>query len=172
MYLGRLSPEKGLDILLEALRLAGNPRFNIVGDGPMAETLEAQASELKLTRLSFLGRVDRQQVKSLINDAGFLVFPSVWEENAPLAALEAMANSRALITSDRGGLPELAGADRGIVFEAGQPSQLADAMRQLTGNKDTCQELGNKGRTFAENTLTADKHLAALENAYTTAISS
>ena len=113
MYVGRLSREKGVHILLHALKRAGDPPFMIVGDGPEADRLRRLASQLELVRARFLGRVPPEDVDGFLREARFVVLPSVWNENAPLVALEAMARGRALIVSSVGGLQELAQDGRG-----------------------------------------------------------
>lgn len=107
LYLGRLSPEKGVDVLLHALAALGDPPFEIAGDGPSSGELSELAGRVGLARTRFLGRIPPDEVPRVIARARYLVFPSRWDENAPLAALEAMAAARPIVASRSGGLPEL-----------------------------------------------------------------
>ncbi|MEA2498374.1 MAG: hypothetical protein QOH26_779, partial [Actinomycetota bacterium] len=102
LYLGRLSGEKGLEILLRALKGAGDPPFTIAGGGPLEAECRAMARSLRLTNLAFTGSLPHDEVVSLLRSARFVVLPSVSEENAPLAALEGLAAGRPLIVSDGG----------------------------------------------------------------------
>ncbi|MGH2772190.1 MAG: glycosyltransferase, partial [Actinomycetota bacterium] len=125
LYVGRLAPEKGVGLLLAALARAGDPSFSIVGDGPQRAELERRARDLGLRRTTFLGRVPPERVGWLMAAAGWVVLPSLWEENAPLVAGEAMSLGRPLVVSDKGGLPELVRSGGGLVFRAGDQADLA-----------------------------------------------
>jgi glycosyltransferase involved in cell wall biosynthesis len=161
-----LSSEKGLDVLLRALALAGNPFFQIVGDGPLLDDLVRTAKQLGLTNTRFTGRLTPQEVSACIGRARFLVFPSVWDENAPLAAIEGMIAGRALIVSDIGGLPELAQNGRGLICEPGSVEQLAESLSTLMNDAELAQRIGEAARLFAIAELSPQSHLTSLEAAY------
>jgi glycosyltransferase involved in cell wall biosynthesis len=93
-YVGPLSSEKGLDLLLRGLKLAGDSEFVVVGDGPLRAELQTLAEVLRLQRTRFEGRVAAEEVESFLRGARFVAFPSRSNENAPLAALEALAAGR------------------------------------------------------------------------------
>jgi glycosyltransferase involved in cell wall biosynthesis len=166
LSLGRLSPEKGLDVLIRALRLAGDPPFVMLGDGPDRPRLERLAKELELRRITFGGRASPGEVRATLERARFVAFPSLWHENAPLAALEALAMGRPLVVSSMGGLPELAAGDRGIVVRAGDAEATASAIRSLHADDDRCTRAGQAALAFALAELGASNHAAALEAAY------
>lgn len=165
LYLGRLSAEKGLDVLLHALATAGDPDFTIAGEGLYEKDLKRLATDLGLRNVRFLGRVDHDRVPELLSDARFLALPSIWDENAPLAALEAMAHGIPLLVSDKGGLPELADDGRGIVCKAGDPTSFAEGMARLSSAKER-GDLGQAALWFAQRYLTPAAHRLELENAY------
>lgn len=164
VYLGRLSAEKGIDVLLAALERAGDPEFRIVGDGPVETELREAARARGLDRTRFLGRLDPDEVAAVLADALYLALPSVWHENAPLAALEAMARGIPLLVSDKGGLPELAGDGRGIVTPAGDVAALARGIEAMSG--DAAAEMGERARRYASEHLTPRAHKSALEGVY------
>ncbi|MBA2313597.1 MAG: glycosyltransferase [Actinobacteria bacterium] len=170
MSVGRLSDEKGLDILVRALAEAGDPPFMIVGDGPARSELEALASRLSLKRLEFLGRVQMERVLSLLREARFIAMPSVWDENAPLAALEAMALGRPLLVSDRGGLPELVQNGEGVTCRASDITGTASGIRRLMDDDELCRSCGARAGARAAREFTPGVHLEGLENAYQLAL--
>jgi glycosyltransferase involved in cell wall biosynthesis len=164
-YVGRLSGEKGLRDLLLALQIAGDPPFRIAGAGPLAEQLQALAAELGLRRVEFLGWLDRQQIGRSMTEARYLVVPSRHDENAPLAALEAMAEGRPLLVAQSGGLPELVADGGGLVFQRGDVADLAAKLRLLDDDK-LCLEAGTAALRFAREELAPDIHRQRLEEVY------
>ncbi|WP_445682323.1 glycosyltransferase [Radicibacter daui] len=102
LYVGRLSPEKGVRELLELWRHIEVP-LQIVGDGPLEAELKATAPG----HVSFLGRLPREAVASAMAAANFLVFPSLCFENLPLAICEAMAHGLPVIAASGGAAGEM-----------------------------------------------------------------
>ena len=105
LFLGRLTPEKGIATLLDAWREEPAPRetLTIAGSGPEEASLRAKAP----AGVRFLGDVPGEQVPALIGSSRAVMIPSVWEEAAvPRVALEAYACGVPVIASDRGALPE------------------------------------------------------------------
>ncbi|MDR3636184.1 MAG: glycosyltransferase [Isosphaeraceae bacterium] len=170
LYLGRLSAEKGLLTLLAALKLAGDPPFDIVGGGPQSEILRVRVDSLGLQNTRLLGPVDADRVPEVIAEARYAVIPSTWEENAPLAALEVMAAGRPVIASDIGGLPELVDVGRGRLVSPGNTMELAGAVATYAGDGATAIADGARARSFVVAECSAEAHLAGLELAYATAI--
>lgn len=166
IYLGRLSAEKGLDVLLRALQAAGDPPFRFVGEGPAAGALERQARELGLQHVRFLGRRDRGGVVEELRRARFVAFSSRWDENAPLAALEAMAAGRPLLVTRTGGLPELVESGAGVSCGVGDVDGLAGAVTRLASDDELCRSCGTRGLELARLEYSPDRHRARLEEVY------
>ncbi len=166
VYVGRLSPEKGLETLVSALARAGDPPFVIVGDGPLRGGLERRIEALGLRRVTMTGRLDADGVATSVRDAGYLVMPSECDENAPLAALEAMALGRPILASSRGGLPELTAHDRGVRFEAGDADDLARRLVWLRADADARTRFGRNAYRFIRDELSPAAHRRALEAMY------
>ena len=166
VYVGRLSREKGVHVLLQALRIAQDPPFKIVGDGPESQRLQRMASRLGLGETEFLGRLPEHAVDGVLRRARFAVIPSLLDENAPLAALEAMARARPLIVSSVGGLRELADDGRGLVVQPGDAEGLARSIATLMADTDVCRTAGAAALAFAQEELTPASHLMRLEQAY------
>ena len=165
-YVGRLSHEKGVHVLLQALAIAHDPPFKIVGDGPELPQLRRVASKLDLDRTEFLGHLSKPAVDEVLRDARFAVLPSLSDENAPLAALETMARARPLIVSSVGGLRELAGGGRGRIVQPGDAADLASNVDALMKDTDACRMAGAAALAFAQDELAPARHLRHLEEAY------
>lgn len=166
LYVGRLSPEKGLDVLLDGLRVAGDPPFRVVGGGPLLDGLRARAGTLGLARTQFTGHVPSEEVAGLLAGARFVVVPSVWEEVAGLAAIEAMAAGRPLLVADSGGLPELVRDGEGLCFPPGDVTALADGIGNLVADSALCVAAGERGVARARAEFSPERHLEGLEAAY------
>lgn len=164
IYVGRLSPEKGLSVLLEALGRVGDPPFVFVGGGPSEAELREGARRLGLSNCRFEGVVDRDRVVDLLQGASYFVLPSQWNENAPLALMEAMVLGLAPIVARRGGLPELA-EGRGMVVEP-EPGPLADALSTIGSDPDLAARLGRAARDFAVANLDPASHKESLNAVY------
>lgn len=166
LYLGRLSPEKGLDVLVDALAEAGDPPFRFVGTGPARADLEALVARHRLRNVCFVGQVDREGVRDELSRARYVAFTSAWDENAPLAALEAMTAGRPLIVTRTGGLPELVERGGGVMVEVGDVAAMAGAIRQLMNDGERCRTLGGEALAWALAESRPASHLERLEAAY------
>jgi glycosyltransferase involved in cell wall biosynthesis len=165
-YVGRLSSEKGIDVLLRALARAGDPPFKIAGDGPLRAELEALAGALGLRGTVFTGMLPHGEVVKLVGAARFVAFPSLWDENAPIAAMEAMAMSCALLVTNTGGLPELVSSGEGLACEPDDIEGLAEGLRRLMDDDELVAAAGRRGRERARRELSPEHHLDALEGCY------
>ena len=170
LNLGRMSPEKGLDGLLRALHAAGDPPFVFIGGGPVLEDLKAMARELGLTRTEFRGQLEPHEVAPLLRAARYVALPSTWDENAPLAALEAMAAGRPLLVTRTGGLPELVEGGEGLMCETGDVAALSRHIQNLMSDDDLCRTLGTRALARAAAEFTPETHLENLERAYERAL--
>ena len=166
VFIGRLSSEKGVHILLEALRVAKDPPFRVVGDGPMASFLETRARRLGLRNTKFLGRLLPEQVSEILRASRFLAMPSLWNEVFGLAALEAMALGRPLLVTSLGGLPELIREGTGVVCRPGDAADLAKMIDRLMEDDDLCREIGTRGIEVSRAEFSPENHRSRLETAY------
>lgn len=134
LYYGRLSPEKGISVLLQALKsLPDRPPLKIVGSGPIAAALEAEVKSLGLEKsVEFLGAKFGADLKQIILGARAVVIPSIWAENMPFVLLESLALGKVVIASQTGGLPELiTPGQNGFLFENGNSNDLAQKISAL-----------------------------------------
>jgi glycosyltransferase involved in cell wall biosynthesis len=170
LYLGRVSSEKGIDVLLRALKRAGDVPFKIAGDGPALGDLKKLAAELGLRNTEFLGRIATVQVPAALKGASFVALTSSWDENAPLAALEAMALARPLLVTATGGLPELVQNGEGVSCRVGDVEEIATRIRELAADAGRCRALGERALRRAKEEFAPQGHLARLEIAYDKAL--
>jgi len=167
LFAGRLSPEKGVDLLLDAVQEAGNVRVRIAGDGPDESSLRARAARLGPETVTFLGHLDKPSLYAEIRNSCAVVVPSRWHENQPMTVLDAFACGVPVIATQLGGLPELVsdGVD-GLTVPSEDPAALADAMVRLSNDPLTAMAMGRRGRIKAADTYSAEKHLDALDELY------
>ena len=139
LCLGRLAPEKGLDVLIEALRSAPGVQVRIVGDGPERARLERAVSEGGLSgRVTFTGF--QSDVAPHLAAAHALVMPSR-REGLPMALIEAVASGRPVVASRVGGIPELvADGTNGRLVAPDDATALAFALQDLDSRYDSYAE--------------------------------
>jgi glycosyltransferase involved in cell wall biosynthesis len=141
----RLTAQKGQSVLLRAAPAVTGANFVFAGNGPDRATLAALASQLGLDdRVTFLG--NRRDMPKLIAAADVVVLPSYYE-GLPLAVLEAMAAGRPVIASRLPAIQEIIteGAD-GILFEPGNPADLARAIGEVLTDPNQARRLGAAAR--------------------------
>jgi glycosyltransferase involved in cell wall biosynthesis len=147
LFLGRLSPEKGILQLIkswqEVPRALG--RLVIAGTGPLENEAVDLVRRFGSTNVEFRGFVPPSEHRELWAGAKFAVVPSIWDEPFPLVVLEAWANGRALIVSNWGSLPETV-ADAGLIVQVEREGELAAAMRTLLEDHRLTEELSARGR--------------------------
>ena len=147
--IGRLTPVKGLSYLLQAvpilLRQRANVRLLIVGDGVIRKDLEAQARDLGIgENVVFLGH--REDTLELMQALDIFVLPSL-SEGIPMALLEAMAASRAVVASRVGGIPETVDDGvEGILVEPMDVTRLAESCLRLIDSPETAMKMGELAR--------------------------
>lgn len=153
MSVGRLVPQKGHDVLLDALAVLrdtlSSASLTIVGDGPLRPSLEEQARTYRIAdRIQFLGF--RRDLPDLYARADIAVLPSRWE-GFGLAAIEASACGLPVIASAVGGLMEaVVDHETGILVPPEEPKLLADAMRDLAMDRPRQALFGHAGRRHVE----------------------
>ncbi len=122
LYIGRLSEEKGIDLLLNAFATNG---FNLIiaGDGPFKEKIIDYSK--RYNNIDFLGLIDKNKVFSLMKSCTALVFPSTWPEGMPLTIIEALACGLPVITSKSGAMLDMITDEfDGLYFQTGNEEDL------------------------------------------------
>jgi glycosyltransferase involved in cell wall biosynthesis len=161
-FLGRLVPEKGVGLLLDAWRRHPDGALGplrVAGDGPLRTAVEAAANER--TDIAYLGPLDGAGVRRVLADTALLVVPSVWHDVLPTVILEALAHGRGVVGTELGGIPYLIG-DAGSTVRA-DPDALAAALPKARAD---AVRLGALARARWRSTFHPDVVLGQLLDVY------
>jgi glycosyltransferase involved in cell wall biosynthesis len=166
LYAGRLSPEKGLDVLLKAWRRLGwEAPLKIVGDGPMEPQVAQLASQINSVEV--LGRRSREDVLALMRDAAVLVVPSRCYEAFPVVLAEAYAAGLPVIASGHGSLGGLIDDERtGLLFRPGDAEDLAAKVMWALTRPRQLAEMRIEARAEFVAKYTAERNYSALMKIY------
>ena len=166
LFVGRLSSEKGIETMLAAWRLLEEPiPLKIVGDGPLRDEVISAAATL--STVEYLGILDNDQVLSLMQQALFLVFPSLWYENFPMTIVEAFATGLPVLASNLGNTAKLVRSGQtGIHFAPGDAADMANKALWLVNNFDILQQMRSKVRMTYEGQFTPSSNYQLLRDIY------
>ncbi|MCC6612964.1 MAG: glycosyltransferase family 4 protein [Anaerolineae bacterium] len=143
-FVGRLSPEKGAEVLVEAAAKVPELGFKILGDGPLEEVLKQRAAHLP--NVEFLGWVEGERKSEILRNARALVFPSLCYENFSLAIIDALSVGTPIIGSRLGGVPYILedGVDS-LLFTPGDADALAEHLQEVLHHPDRLLSMGRHG---------------------------
>ena len=167
VYLGRLSPEKGVEVLLDAVTGLPDLRVRIAGDGPQFGVLRAIARQRGLQQVEFLGRVVGEEKWELLRHATAVAVPSVWYEIFPFAVLESLAAGTPVVASNLGSLPYVVEDGKsGLLFRAGDSQDLREKLAWLVQHPAEALQMGRYGRQVVEKKYSAEAHYDKLMEIY------
>jgi glycosyltransferase involved in cell wall biosynthesis len=162
LFAGRLVPEKGVDIAIEAASRAGLPLV-VAGAGPEEPELRALAARLGAD-VRFAGMLSATELANARRAAAACVIPSRWDEPCPYAAIEAMAAGLPVLASAMGGLPWMVGDDS--VLPAGDVDRWAAAMSALWSDRPLRRARGEAALARARDLFGEDRFYSGLMDAY------
>jgi glycogen(starch) synthase len=168
LFFGRFHPVKGVDTLIDALRLMGPdvPETWIIGRGEEEQLLRDAILKAGLRGIRILPWMTHDELGKAISEAGMVVLPSR-KENFSLAVLGAMAVGAPVIATSVGGTPEIISHERtGLLVEADDPQMLAASIRRLRDDADLARRLGNAGRERVRSEFTWDNAAQRFEGLY------
>lgn len=166
-FAGRMSPEKGVQILLKASQLTPNLPFRITGDVSSMYMAEYAVP----SNVRFNGWMNSSELPEFYKKARFIVVPSLWYEPFGLVTVEAMGHGLPVIASRRGGLPEIVeDGVTGLLFEPGNAEDLAEKIKYLWENPKICREMGQAGRKKVIREYGEEVYFNRLMKVYETAI--
>lgn len=166
LFVGRLSPEKGLGTLLEAWRGAAiDGSLRIAGDGPLAPDVRAAAEGDP--RIVPLGRLEAGAIRDEMRRARALVVPSTTYENCPMTVIEAYAVGRPVIASGHGGLGELVeDGETGLRVRPGDAAGLRAALERASNGPADMLAMGRAARARFEARYAPEAAYGALRAVY------
>ena len=166
-FVGRVSPEKGINNLISAAKSLNSISFKAAGDYSLMHGQVAQSSE----NIEFKGALNKEEIARFFEAARIIVLPSVWYEGFPITILEAMLSGKPVIASRIGGIPEIVDDGvTGLLFEPGNADDLAEKIRYLWDNPELCQKMGLAGREKAMHQYSSQKYYQRLMSVYQKAI--
>lgn len=172
LFVGRLSPEKCVDTLLEAWSLIKQDiPLLIAGDGPEFEPLRLNAGRRGLDAVHFLGPLTRPEVLALMREARFLVFSSGWYENFPMVIAESFASGIPVVCPRLGAMQELVANHRtGLHYGPADAGQLAEKVIWAWTHPQETRAMGREARNEYDAKYTAEKNYPILMDIYEEAI--
>jgi len=172
LFVGRLSAEKGAEVLLRAWqKLKGTIPLVIIGDGPLRESLQAEAAARNLANVTFRGWRSRSEILCAMQGASLLITPSLWYEGFPMTIVEAFACGTPVICSRLGGLREIVEDGRtGRHFNPGDAEDLACKLDSLWMQPSQLTAVGRAAREEYKANYTAERNYQLLMEIYERAI--
>lgn len=161
LYVGRLSVEKGVEPLLQAMRLHPAHALEIIGSGPFEKAVAEVAGE------RWLGPVPLTEVLDRMRRASYLLVPSVCYEGFPRTIVEAFACGTPVIASRRGSLAELVEDGRtGLLFDPDDPMDMVERLKWADANPDAMRRMGMVARSEYEERFSPQRNHELLMQVY------
>lgn len=168
VFVGRLSPEKGIDLLLDAWQALPDVRLTIVGDGPLRGRVEQAAAQNPA--IAFLGQRPGPECFDVIRRSALLVMASRWYEGFPRVIVEAYALGRAVVAPRLGSMADLVNGRTGLLFQPGSPGELARCVNEIVRDASLAREMSQHARAEYERSYTPSANVARLLEIYQEAV--
>lgn len=172
LFIGRLDPQKGVLTLLNAWKRLKKVPLNIRGDGRLLKKVQNSIFAEHINNIEIIGRINKDDLMSLIKNARFLVWPSEgYYETFGLVAIEAFACGVPVIASNIGVMPEIVEDGRtGLLFNPGDPEDLAAKVEWAWTHPEAMKEMGKEARREYEEKYTAERNYPMLMDIYYRAV--
>jgi glycosyltransferase involved in cell wall biosynthesis len=168
LFLGRLSPEKGIWTLVHAFRQLKGISLKIAGTGPMEGEVRSFLKENAVENVELVGFKSGRDKCQLLRESMFLVMPSECYETFGLAILEAYAAGKPVVASNIGSLPWLVRDGKsGLLFATGDGDDLARKIIRLSERPDEREAMGRFGRALVETEYGPQKNYELLMELFT-----
>jgi glycosyltransferase involved in cell wall biosynthesis len=170
-FIGRLTSEKGLSILLQAWPSRKENPLQVIGDGPLLPEMQNIVLSRNLENVKFLHWIDHRELSNYLAKARFLVYPSLYYETFGISISEAYACGVPVIASRLGALAEIVEEGRtGLLFQAGDAKDLAEKIRWAWSHPDDMEAMGREARRIYGAKFSEETHYAIIVQAYESAI--
>ncbi len=173
LFVGRFSSEKGIELLVKSLDSEGCRHIPVkmIGAGSLRSSLEKEIQRRKLDQIEILGLRSHHDTMVHMQQARFLILPSLCYENFPLTLVEAMSVETPVIASNVGALSCIVrDFETGILTNPGNAEDLAEKILWLWKNKDERERMGKNARKEYEEKYTPEKNYHLLMDIYERAI--
>lgn len=165
LFAGRISPEKGVSVLVAAARRTPEVELRIAGTGPDEGALKEASADLP--NVHWLGHLDPETLEAERARSWAVAVPSVWYENAPLSVIEAFCSGRPVLAADHGGLVEMVEPGvSGWRIAPGDVDAWTDAFERLPAAHSELMLLGMRARAVADRDHDHERFLDAHEALY------
>ena len=167
LYIGRISPEKGLRTVLAAWRkLPEAIPLRLAGTGPLVDELQGEAGRIG-PHVQYLGQIPAARVVEEMKGARFLIFPSELYENFPLTLCEAFACGVPVVASALGAMKEIVkDGQTGFLFRPGDADHLSGKVAQAWHQREEMRQMGRQARAEYESKYTAGQNYHRLMEVY------
>ena len=160
-FAGRLSKEKGVELLAQTAKLLPQYKFMIAGDGPEKSLLEG------IENVELVGFLGGKELIDFISNAKLLVVPSIWYENCPLSILEAQCMGVPVVTMNNGGMAELIkDGVTGVLVDEVSSDAMAQSLKRALESEGYCDMLKSNCKNEKENILSVDTYCDILIKEY------
>lgn len=168
LYIGRLSQEKGVEALLKMWQAQmNNFPLKIMGDGPLAVSLKAQLKAGNCKNIEMCGFVREQAYEKVMQQASFIIVPSLCYENFPRIVAEAFAFGKSVIVSRLGSLAEIIEEGQtGLLFNPHDLKDLAAKVEWMISHAQERQRMQHQAREFFDKYYSADVNYHELKSIY------
>lgn len=173
VFFGRLSKEKGIMTLLNAIKDHKNISLKIIGTGPENEAIKEFIHSHSLKKVKLLGFCKGNELWRHIVSAKFAVVPSECYENNPMTAIESLFLGVPVIGSNIGGIPEIIQENNGFLFEPGNAEDLQKSISlALDKTENEYEQMKQSAMAIAEEKFSEQSHYDQLKEIYTKVINS
>ncbi len=149
LFIGRLEKEKGVDVLLDAMKSIvnydPNVNLNIIGSGGEYKNIKSLIKKLNLNKnVKLLGYLERDKIAHFLKVSTLLIIPSVYEEPFGIVGIEALSVGRPVVGSNIGGISEWLNSSCGVLVKPNDPKLLAEVILKQLSNKKRLDDLSKK----------------------------
>jgi glycosyltransferase involved in cell wall biosynthesis len=159
LYFGRISSEKGMSTLYEAMRLIPDIKLKIIGDGNTLEEGINYVKNLGISNIEFLGPMWGKELEVVLAACEFVVLPSEWYDPSPYVVLQSYSFGKPVIATKIGGLQDMIIHNKtGILVDIKNPKELSSSISVLFNNKHMISEFGKNARVLLLEKYSASRY--------------
>lgn len=171
LFVGRLSHEKGVNLLLKVWRQVKDLRLVILGTGPMEAEVKETIKEHDLTNVDYLGYASKEMYEQHMSSAKFVIVPSQCYENFPRIVAESYFFGKPVVASRLGSLQEVVrDQETGLLFDHKDENDLLSKINQLKSSDQLLEDMKVNIKEFYQQNLTSQRNYKLLMNVYNSVI--